>query len=204
MWRSDNSAERTRAFDQELRNRRAQADQDRADQDAAMTLLLKGLANLTTEEREDIIIEAETFAVYSHVAFKGLKARPDLNGKRGKVASFDATSRRFVVHLERHIDQGGGNFYSLYDGEQVRVKVANLVRSARMPAFLGIAAGDTQGRSDVRVVIEWLDTCGGDIEARHPVHNDTILMLASCTSDTSLVAELLRRGADVGATARSS
>lgn len=204
--RSVDTQERARAFEQELRKQRAYADHDRAQHEAMLEAMISKLDSLNLESsvRDDVVREMNLFPLHSHVAFKGLKARPDLNGKRGKiVGGFDAERRRFIVHCERHIGKSTpGDFDSAFDGEQVLVKPANLVISRRLPAFLGIAAGGL-GKTDVSVVCSWLDTCGGDLEARHPAHNDTMLTLSVCTGDTGLVAELLRRGADVEATARN-
>jgi len=202
--RLDDAARRTLAFEQELRKARDRAIDDRAVQESYMDQLLTSIDALNLEEavRDATINDAKLFTMYETVAFKGLGARPDLNAKRATVIGFDAVRRRYMVSCERHVDLGNGNFGSSYDGEQVKCKSDNLVKSTRLPAFLGIAAGGI-GKTDVRIVTSWLDTCGGDIEARHPVHNDTMLTLSVYAGDTALVAELLRRGADVEAAARN-
>ena len=117
--RSDDANERARAFEQEIRKQRAYFDEDRSAHDAMIANLTA--LNLEGSLCDEVVSDMNLFPMHSHVDFKGLKARSGLNGKRAIVAGFDPDSRRFIVHCERHIDMGGGNFNSAFDGEQVRV-----------------------------------------------------------------------------------
>jgi tetratricopeptide (TPR) repeat protein len=198
-------------FDMALADARSLAEEDRRDHDEQMALLSKALeaqqleGKRLPEEVHALQEEAESFPFASHVALRGLKARPELNGKRGIVSEFDPATRRFKVTLEElnETEDASGPITQVgFTGESVKVKPANLVRSPRLPHFVGIAA-KLPGAASTRVVLEWLDTCSGDLEARQPIHNDSLLTIAAVVGNEQLVKELLRRGANVVAKARS-
>ena len=158
-------------FDMALADARSLAEEDRRDHDEQMALLSKALeaqqleGKRLPEEVHALQEEAESFPFASHVALRGLKARPELNGKRGIVSEFDPATRRFKVTLEelKETKDASGPITQVgFTGESVKVKPANLVRSPRLPHFVGIAA-KLPGAASTRVVLEWLDTCSGDL-----------------------------------------
>lgn len=199
-------------FDSALVDARSLAEEKQRDHDTQMTHLLEALEaqqlagkHLPPEAICDMRQEAQSFPFRSHVVLHGIKARLELNGKRGLVGVFDPATRRFAVTLEELVEtvqDGGPLVTSSFTGQAVKVKPANLVRSTRLPRFVGIAAMQP-GALSTRVVREWLDTCGGDLEARQPIHNDSLLTIAAVVGNALLVKELLRRGANVMAKARN-
>ena len=138
-------------------------------------------------------------AVRQRVRLRGLKKRIELNSKYGVVATVPTDDAgRCGVLIEVVIDDpatginpGGQSLMMTQD--PMGIKRANLeVAPPRLPH--NVLCASTYGRLDE--VISYLDS-GGDIEALHALHNDTLLMNSVNTPHLDIVAELLRRGANV-------
>lgn len=160
---------------------------------------------LTDDGRELHDADGKQLVAGARVQIFGLRAKPALNNTFGRVVTYQAARGRFGVQLESLVyDARTGHQTFMWSNEPpIAIKHENLRAAPRLPAAVGTAAGSRRDYArNIEYVIDWLDS-GGDIEARCPVHNDTLLTLACASGSEALVGELLRRGADVEAAARS-
>ena len=134
----------------------------------------------------------------------GLQGKPELNNTFGRIVSYMADRGRFGVQREEFVHDGEMSYFMWSEDPPISLKPQNVRLASRMPAAIGTAAGSRRAEArDCKCVLDWLDA-GGDIEARHPAHNDTVLTMAVAAGAKELVDQLLKRKADVEATARSN
>ena len=180
------------------------------EQDIAEQLVLQTQLNrfaaitLTSDGRELCDADGRKISAGARVALFGLVTRPDLNEKNGRVTSYDEQRARFAVELEiQEYDAKTGILRFAWSEKHILIKRGNLRIAARMPAAISTAAGSRRADAlNGQFVLDWLDQ-GGDIEARDPIHNDTVLTMAALTGQIDLLGELLRRSANVDAQARN-
>jgi tetratricopeptide (TPR) repeat protein len=154
---------------------------------------------LAPDGRDLLEANGKVIVAGARVEIFGLQRTPELNNTFGRVVAYKADPGRCAVELEQQVwDALIGTHAFMWSEKIVLIKPKKLRLAPRMPAAVGRAAGS---RLDIKYVLSWLDA-GGDIEARHPSDNDTLLTLASSHGAHVLVVELLRRKADVEAVAR--
>ena len=159
-------------------------------------------ANAAMHDTTVLVNQHVALRIGDRVRIRGLRKRVELNAKFGIVVSVPAEpDGRFGVEWEVIVDgePGSGVVQKLMMSNQaVGIKRDNLeVAPPRLPHDVLLAS--THGRLDE--VVTYLDS-GGDIEAIHALHHDTLLMNTSCSGHVHILCELLRRGAHVNVTGK--